>query len=141
MSEIDTRTDAIALQRYWIPKCGGVEPHGAGRLYLREDVDAAIAGIAAERDAAASAQMEAVGNWTRAELRRVDAERERDALRAEVERLRATPPEVAALVEASTALRDHIARWHDGGPVAGPEESRALFEALDDALAKWEAAQ
>lgn len=53
---------------------------------------------------------------------------------------RATPPEVTALVKASTALRDHIARWHDGGPVAGPEESRALFEALDDALSKWETA-
>ena len=53
---------------------------------------------------------------------------------------RATPPEVAALVEASTALRDHIARWHDGGPPAGPDESRALFEALDDALTAWGAA-
>ena len=54
---------------------------------------------------------------------------------------RATPPEVTALVDASTALRDHIARWHDGGPPAGPDESKALFEALDDALAKLEAAQ
>lgn len=54
---------------------------------------------------------------------------------------RATTPEVKALVEASTALRDQIARWHEGGPAAGPDESRALFEALDDAIAKWEAAQ
>lgn len=53
---------------------------------------------------------------------------------------RATTPEVTALVAASTALRDHIARWHDGGPPAGPDESRALFEALDDALTEWEAA-
>ena len=54
--------------------------------------------------------------------------------------LRATPPEVTALVKASTALRDQIARWHEGGPPAGPEESKALFEALDRALAAYEAA-
>lgn len=53
---------------------------------------------------------------------------------------RATQPEVTALVKASTALRDQIARWHEGGPSAGPEESKALFEALDSALAAWEAA-
>ena len=54
---------------------------------------------------------------------------------------RATQPDVTALVEAATALRDQIARWHDGAPPAGPDESKALFEALDEALTAWEAAQ
>ena len=54
---------------------------------------------------------------------------------------RATPPEMTALVAAATDLRDQIARWHDGAPPAGPDESRALFEALDGALAAWEAAR
>lgn len=38
------------------------------------------------------------------------------------------------------ALRDQIARWNDGGPAAGQDESKALFEALDSALATWEKA-
>ena len=63
-----------------------------------------------------------------------------DTLRAENERLRATPPEVTALVAAATDLRDQIARWHDGAPPAGPDESKALFEALDEAITAWEAA-
>ena len=54
---------------------------------------------------------------------------------------RATPPEVTALVAAATDLRDQIARWHDGAPPAGPDESKALFEALDVALKNMEAAQ
>ena len=41
---------------------------------------------------------------------------------------------VADLIAASTALRDQIEQWHNGGPAAGPEQSRALFEALDGAL-------
>ena len=53
---------------------------------------------------------------------------------------RSVPPEVTALVAAATALRDQIARWHDGAPPAGPDESKALFEALDGAIAAWEAA-
>ncbi len=58
----------------------------------------------------------------------------------EVWNSRTTTPEVTALVSASTALRDQIASWRDGGPVTGPDESRALFEALDDALKNMEAA-
>ena len=54
---------------------------------------------------------------------------------------RTVPPEVTALVEASKALRDQIARWHDGAPPAGPDESRTLFDALDGALTALEAAQ
>ena len=54
---------------------------------------------------------------------------------------RTVPPEVTALVAAATDLRDQIARWHDGAPPAGPDESRALFEALDGAITAWEAAQ
>ena len=53
---------------------------------------------------------------------------------------RAVPPDVTALVAAATDLRDQIARWHDGAPPAGPDESRALFEALDGAITAWEAA-
>ena len=45
-----TNTRPEALQRYWNPKGGGVEPHDAGLLYLRDDVDAVIAALAAERD-------------------------------------------------------------------------------------------
>lgn len=48
-----TNTSPTApLQRHWNPKGGGVEPHDAGMLYLRDDVDAAIANLAAEREAA-----------------------------------------------------------------------------------------
>ena len=66
---------------------------------------------------------------------------ERDALIAENERMRETQTEMTALVAAATDLRDQIARWHDGAPPAGPDESRALFEALDGAITAWEAAQ
>lgn len=45
---------------------------------------------------------------------------------------------VANLIAASTAMRDQIEQWHNGGPAAGPEESRALFKALDVALRAME---
>ena len=41
---------------------------------------------------------------------------------------------IAALITAATALRDQIEAWHNGGPPATPDESKALFEALDKAL-------
>ena len=47
---IDAKPE-VELQKYWNPKGGGVEPHDAGMLYLRDDVDAVIAALAAERDA------------------------------------------------------------------------------------------
>lgn len=46
---IDISTEA-ELQRYWNPQGGGVEPHDSGLLYLRDDVDAVIDALAAERD-------------------------------------------------------------------------------------------
>lgn len=55
------------LQRYWVPTGGGIEPHGAGLLYRRQDVDIVLSAIATERDA------------LRAEVEqlRIDAERYR----------------------------------------------------------------
>ena len=66
MTKIDTNKIA-PLQRYYNQNGGGVKPHDAGLLYLRDDVDAAIAALTAERDALRG---------------------ENEALRAEVERLR-----------------------------------------------------
>ena len=45
-----TNTSQATLQRYWNPKGGGVEPHDAGLLYLRDDVDAVIANLRAENE-------------------------------------------------------------------------------------------
>lgn len=41
---------------------------------------------------------------------------------------------VQPLLEAATALRDHLARWVDGGPIATAEESEAMFTALHQAI-------
>lgn len=53
---------------------------------------------------------------------------------------RSASPEVTAIIDAATALRDQIAIWNDGGPAAGPDESKSLFDALNSALAAWEKA-
>lgn len=41
---------------------------------------------------------------------------------------------VQALLEAATALRDHLTRWVDGGPPATAEESEAMYTALHKAV-------
>jgi len=43
-----------------------------------------------------------------------------------------------ALIRAATALRDHLAAWNAGGAVATAEESMAMFEDLDAALAPFD---
>ena len=52
---------------------------------------------------------------------------------------RATPdhlsdPRMRALVEAATAIRDHLDRWQETGAVATAQESKALYDGIDAAL-------
>ena len=126
------------LTRYWIPQGGGVEPHDAGLLYLRDDVDAVIAALAAERDALRAERERLAlaicggedapgyaGTQTVEALESVAmqnrnmhastvnsllrAETERDALRAEVERLRADAAKlVVALREADVFIKQNM---------------------------------
>lgn len=57
----------------------------------------------------------------------------------EPEDARVTPdplsdPRVKALVEAATAMRDHLDMWQETGAVATAQESKALYDGIDAAL-------
>lgn len=60
------------LQRYWVPTGGGIEPHGAGLLYRRQDVDMVLSAIATERDALRADV--ATASAALAEIARISAE-------------------------------------------------------------------
>lgn len=40
------------------------------------------------------------------------------------------------LLDAATAMRDHLDKWQETGSIATPGESKALYDALSAAIAK-----
>lgn len=43
-------------------------------------------------------------------------------------------PEVKTLVKAAANMRDHLDRWQDTGAIATAEESKALYDGINNAL-------